>query len=119
MTLSYLAKYGLIAACIATLVGSSFSEEESSMVKMCLFYQNAAGHARTDPILNQGCASDHVHTFYGKYFEGPMLCRKVRSTFLLPSPPRMGACMNHPTEQFTYSITLLDHEESLLGSHQC
>jgi hypothetical protein len=32
---------------------------------MCLFYENPSGHARSDPILNQGCPSNHVHTFYG------------------------------------------------------
>ena len=32
---------------------------------MCLFYDSPAGHARSDPILNQVCPSDHVHTFYG------------------------------------------------------
>jgi hypothetical protein len=32
---------------------------------MCLFYDSPAGHARSDPILNQVCSSDHVHTFYG------------------------------------------------------
>ena len=36
----------------------------ADLVKMCLFYK-VAGHARTDPILSQGCVSDHVHTFYG------------------------------------------------------
>lgn len=35
------------------------------MVKMCLFYPNESGHARSDPIINQNCASGHVHTFYG------------------------------------------------------
>ena len=35
------------------------------MVKMCLFYPNPAGHARTDPIITTTCPSDHVHTFYG------------------------------------------------------
>ena len=41
-------------------------EEKDGMTKMCLFYPNESGHARSDPILNQECASDHVHTFYGK-----------------------------------------------------
>ncbi len=66
MVLSCFAKFGLINVCMATLISSVDAQEESSMVKMCLFYPNAAGHARTDPILNQACASDHVHTFYGK-----------------------------------------------------
>ena len=34
----------------------------SNMVKMCLFYPSPSGHARSDPIINQQCASDHVHT---------------------------------------------------------
>ena len=40
-------------------------EDENSsgkMVKMCLFYPNPSGHARTDPIISQTCPSDHVHT---------------------------------------------------------
>lgn len=40
-------------------------DERDVMVKMCLFYPNESGHARTDPILNQDGPSDHVHTFYG------------------------------------------------------
>lgn len=39
--------------------------QQNTMVKMCLFYQNPSGFARSDPIINQECASDHVHTFYG------------------------------------------------------
>ena len=35
---------------------------ESKMVKMCPFYSAVAGHARSDPIISQSCASDHVHT---------------------------------------------------------
>eukprot|EP00814_Leptocylindrus_danicus_P007508 CAMPEP_0116035010 /NCGR_PEP_ID=MMETSP0321-20121206/20043_1 /TAXON_ID=163516 /ORGANISM="Leptocylindrus danicus var. danicus, Strain B650" /LENGTH=474 /DNA_ID=CAMNT_0003511621 /DNA_START=97 /DNA_END=1521 /DNA_ORIENTATION=- len=35
------------------------------MTKMCLFYPNPSGHARSDPILSTVCAADHVHTFYG------------------------------------------------------
>ena len=37
-------------------------EEAPGMVKMCLFYPSESGHARSDPILNQSCPSDHVHT---------------------------------------------------------
>lgn len=40
-------------------------EEAVGLVKMCLFYPNESGHARTDPILNPTSPSDHVHTFYG------------------------------------------------------
>lgn len=35
---------------------------QNTMVKMCLFYPNPSGHARSDPIINQNCASGHVHT---------------------------------------------------------
>ena len=35
---------------------------QNTMVKMCLFYKNPSGHARSDPIINQQCASAHVHT---------------------------------------------------------
>jgi len=38
---------------------------QNTMVKMCLNYDNESGHARSDPIINQNCASGHVHTFYG------------------------------------------------------
>jgi hypothetical protein len=37
-------------------------EEANGLVKMCLFYPNESGHARTDPILNPSGPSDHVHT---------------------------------------------------------
>ena len=30
-----------------------------------LFYGSPSGHARSDPIIDQQCASGHVHTFYG------------------------------------------------------
>lgn len=35
---------------------------QNTMVKMCLNYDNESGHARSDPIINQNCASGHVHT---------------------------------------------------------
>lgn len=38
---------------------------DGQMVKMCLFYNDPSGHARSDPIINQECVSDHIHTFYG------------------------------------------------------
>lgn len=46
------------------VVGNAFVAEaqRGQMVKMCLFYENPSGHARSDPIINQQCASDHVHT---------------------------------------------------------
>lgn len=37
-------------------------ENGENMIKMCLFYPSPSGHGRSDPILNQECASDHVHT---------------------------------------------------------
>mmetsp|Transcript_13683 Transcript_13683/g.19919 ORF Transcript_13683/g.19919 Transcript_13683/m.19919 type:complete len:512 (-) Transcript_13683:65-1600(-) len=50
----------------ASVVGSSYAQDEvAGMTKMCLFYPNPSGHARSDPILNQVCPADHVHTFYG------------------------------------------------------
>jgi len=39
--------------------------QRQEMVKMCLFYDTPSGHARSDPIISQTCASGHVHTFYG------------------------------------------------------
>ena len=45
--------------------GSIVQGQTNEMVKMCLFYPNESGHARSDPIINQQCASGHVHTFYG------------------------------------------------------
>jgi len=47
-----------------TNVDSDFGVD-TAMVKLCLFYASPTGHARTDPIVDQGCASDHMHTFYG------------------------------------------------------
>lgn len=44
---------------------TSASGEGNEMVKMCLFYPNESGHARSDPIVDQQFASSHVHTFYG------------------------------------------------------
>ena len=46
------------------VVGNAFVAEaqRGQMVKMCLFYDNPSGHARSDPIINQQCASGHVHT---------------------------------------------------------
>ena len=37
-------------------------ENSGNLVKMCLFYPNPSGHARSDPIISQTCAADHVHT---------------------------------------------------------
>ena len=41
---------------------SAAAQEDTNLVKMCLFYDSISGHARSDPILNQECPSDHVHT---------------------------------------------------------
>jgi len=55
-----------LAALFVLIYSSKASDiEKPGMVKMCLFYPNVSGHARSDPILNQSCPSDHVHTFYG------------------------------------------------------
>lgn len=48
----------LVAASVAMLVDSV----DAQMVKMCLFYESPSGHARSDPIINQECPSDHIHT---------------------------------------------------------
>lgn len=37
-------------------------DELPGLVKVCFFYENESGHARTDPILDQDSPSDHVHT---------------------------------------------------------
>ena len=50
---------GLVAM---SLLGGTAVLTNADMVKMCLFYGNESGHARTDPIISQDCASDHVHT---------------------------------------------------------
>jgi len=54
----------------STIVGilffaTSVEGQGNEMVKMCLFYPNESGHARSDPIISQTCSSGHVHTFYG------------------------------------------------------
>mmetsp|Transcript_3641 Transcript_3641/g.10280 ORF Transcript_3641/g.10280 Transcript_3641/m.10280 type:complete len:90 (-) Transcript_3641:1771-2040(-) len=52
-----------LATTIAMMaIPASAQEEESNMVKMCLMFETPSGHARSDPILNQECAADHVHT---------------------------------------------------------
>mmetsp|Transcript_42662 Transcript_42662/g.83878 ORF Transcript_42662/g.83878 Transcript_42662/m.83878 type:complete len:426 (-) Transcript_42662:100-1377(-) len=49
------------------LIGGAlpFANAGDQTVKMCLFYDRPSGHARSDPIISQECAADHVHTFYG------------------------------------------------------
>ena len=53
-------------ALYTVVAGSAFVVEivkaQGQMVKMCLFYGNPSGHARSDPIINQQCSSGHVHT---------------------------------------------------------
>lgn len=55
-----------LAFTIGVLQCSQMNAQEENrtgkMVKMCLFYPNPSGHARTDPIISQTCPSDHVHT---------------------------------------------------------
>ena len=51
---------GLVA--LRWLAGNTIRTVHADMVKMCLFYDSESGHARTDPIIDQTCASDHVHT---------------------------------------------------------
>ena len=69
---SFLASVASVAL-LATAGFSSISmvhadepEGTQQMVKMCLFYGSPSGHARTDPIIDQQCASGHVHTVSGK-----------------------------------------------------
>lgn len=59
-------------------------DEDGAMVKICLFYASPSGHARTDPIINQQCASDHMHTFYGPLHLHP----QTSYTDLLTTPPQ-------------------------------
>ena len=40
-------------------------------------------HIRTDPIINDSCLSDHVHTFYGP----PLVSSSVTTEDLLESDP--------------------------------
>eukprot|EP00561_Arcocellulus_cornucervis_P012712 CAMPEP_0185802860 /NCGR_PEP_ID=MMETSP1322-20130828/2246_1 /TAXON_ID=265543 /ORGANISM="Minutocellus polymorphus, Strain RCC2270" /LENGTH=169 /DNA_ID=CAMNT_0028498661 /DNA_START=168 /DNA_END=674 /DNA_ORIENTATION=+ len=54
----------LYVAITATLTSVAV-DAQGQMVKMCLFYDSPSGHARSDPIIDQQCASGHVHTFYG------------------------------------------------------
>lgn len=55
----------LLVAATTTTTTQAAEEKGETMIKMCLFYPSPSGHARSDPIINQQCASDHVHTFYG------------------------------------------------------
>ena len=53
----------VVVSLVATLSAiAPITNAQNTMVKMCLFYPNPSGHARSDPIINQNCASGHVHT---------------------------------------------------------
>ena len=45
-----------VAAALAMMSIVVLDTANANLVKMCLFYK-AAGHARTDPILNKDCIS--------------------------------------------------------------
>ena len=57
-----LSKIALFAITAGSTIVVDIVDAQGQMVKMCLFYENPSGHARSDPIINQECASDHVHT---------------------------------------------------------
>ena len=57
----YLAFMGSLTA-LTEVQAEDYYGYTGNMVKMCLFYPGPSGHARSDPILNQQCASDHVHS---------------------------------------------------------
>ena len=53
-----------IAGCLF-FAGTAQAQGGTTIVKMCLFYPNESGHARSDPIIiTQTCPSGHVHTQY-------------------------------------------------------
>lgn len=54
------------------------------------FFRNdylPVGHVRTDPILNNDCLSDHVHSFYGP----PLLYPGLTYEDLVSSNPAMSS----------------------------
>lgn len=54
---------------------------KAQLIKMCLEENFPAGHARSDPIISQTCASGHVHTFYGpKNFHPDTTYEDLRDT---------------------------------------
>jgi len=55
----------LLIATAQSTIGQSSDDNEGNLILMCMFFGAPSGSARTDPILSQTCASDHVHTFYG------------------------------------------------------
>jgi len=59
-------KFSPSAVLAAAFLSAPFLvDAQGQMVKMCLFYDDPSGHARSDPIIDQQCASGHVHSFYG------------------------------------------------------
>ena len=52
-----------------------------------LFYDSPSGHARSDPIIDQQCASGHVHTFYGRRNSIPTQRTKISWPYRLSSVP--------------------------------
>jgi len=60
--------------------------EDTALVKLCLFYASPTGHARSDPIINQQCASDHMHTFYGPLHLHPT----TSYSDLISTPPQFS-----------------------------
>ena len=52
----------VVTIALVAAVAAPITNAQNTMVKMCLFYPNPSGHARSDPIINQNCASGHVHT---------------------------------------------------------
>ena len=60
--LASLASTALLATVGFSSTVRADEEGTQQMVKMCLFYGSPSGHARTDPIIDQQCASGHVHT---------------------------------------------------------
>lgn len=67
MKLSFPSAYGptiimTMIMMMMALAPPAVVDAQRQMVKMCLFYDTPSGHARSDPIINQNCASGHVHT---------------------------------------------------------
>ena len=67
----------LYITCSALKGSTTAEEEDSTMTKMCLFYPNPSGHARSDPILSTVCAADHVHTVSKSYQKASGKCNSI------------------------------------------
>jgi len=64
-------KFSPSAVLAAAFLSAPFLvDAQGQMVKMCLFYDDPSGHARSDPIIDQQCASGHVHTV--SFFPSPI-----------------------------------------------